>query len=307
MFEESPRTESPPTPEPPPTGDNAPPVPPRPPRVIWAYPALFALAGVWLAQGEGARGAGLLAGVFLILLVHAAWMHRTHPVSELCTALAVLPLVHLVPVLLGPWIAAGSPWHLGLASALLALAALTAARVLGYTPRDLGLALGPWRQRGRNGAASVFSAAVALPLVNMAAHTFVQAGIAVSGVGIGTLMLALFPTPGLVLPSPASPLPAMAALGLAGLTEELVYRGVLQHAAVRALGGTQGVVYTAVTFGAMYIGFYPLEYALAMGILGLGFGFLALRTGSILGIGTAHALANLVVLGYLPPAFLGVR
>ncbi len=300
MFEESSRTESLPTPEPPLAGNSAPPPPPRLPRAVWVYPALLALAGAWLAQGEVVRGVGLLSGVFFALLVHAAWTHRKHPVSGLCTALAVLPLVHLFPVLLGPWVAPGSPWHLGLATALLALAALTAARALGYTHRDLGLALGTRRHSGRSGAASGLSAAAALPLANMAAHTLLQAGIAASGVGIGALMLMLSPTPSAVLPSPASPLPAMGVLSLAGFTEELVYRGVLQHAAVQALGSTQGIVYAAAAFGAMYIGFYPPGYALAMGLLGLGFGFLALRTGSILGVGAAHALANLVMLGYLP-------
>jgi membrane protease YdiL (CAAX protease family) len=93
------------------------------------------------------------------------------------------------------------------------------------------------------------------------------------------------------LQSPAEPGFWIVAAGTvvgAPLAEELVFRGYL-HAALRSwLGPWSAIVTGALLFGLLH----GLTYALPIAVLGLWFGWLRERTGSLLPSMLGHALHN---------------
>ncbi|MGE3174809.1 MAG: lysostaphin resistance A-like protein [Planctomycetota bacterium] len=80
---------------------------------------------------------------------------------------------------------------------------------------------------------------------------------------------------------------------LAPLTEELVFRGYLLGVLLLALPPVPAHLLTAAAFGAVH----GLPYALPLALVGLCFGWLRHRYGSLLPSMLAHALHNGLVLG----------
>jgi hypothetical protein len=77
-----------------------------------------------------------------------------------------------------------------------------------------------------------------------------------------------------------------------GLLEELIFRGLLQYAAIRVLRGW-GVAYVAVLFAVLHLGYRSAYELLLVFAVALLYGFIALRTGSILGVSLSHGLTNI--------------
>ena len=76
------------------------------------------------------------------------------------------------------------------------------------------------------------------------------------------------------------------------LSEELVFRGVVQRCSIEAMGSL-GLVYTAVVFSVLQMGYHsPLQWLLVL-LAGLFFGWVVKRTGSLLGVALAHGIANI--------------
>lgn len=84
------------------------------------------------------------------------------------------------------------------------------------------------------------------------------------------------------------------------LAEELVFRGLLQPALVSRLGARNGILLTAVLFGAVHLPFSPL-FAVLAGLAGLGYG-LAFHYSGRLSVAVALHLAvnlcHLLLLSY---------
>ena len=92
---------------------------------------------------------------------------------------------------------------------------------------------------------------------------------------------------------------------LAGLGEEMLFRGLLQTSASRALGTTAGLVVASVAFGLAHS--ITPTYAVVAGVIGGYLGWLWLATGNLLVPVVAHGLYDFVALVYLlrrqvPPA-----
>ena len=84
-----------------------------------------------------------------------------------------------------------------------------------------------------------------------------------------------------------------------GFVEELIFRGIIQHSAVDVLGKS-GVVYVSIVFAVLHIGYNSAIDIIFVFITGLVFGWLVLKTKSILGVTLAHGLANIVLWLLLP-------
>jgi membrane protease YdiL (CAAX protease family) len=82
----------------------------------------------------------------------------------------------------------------------------------------------------------------------------------------------------------------------AGIGEELLFRGVVQGAAARALGPDLGVVIGAVLFGVAHA--VTGTYAVLAGLVGVFLGALALVTGNLVVPIVAHALYDFGALVY---------
>jgi membrane protease YdiL (CAAX protease family) len=89
-----------------------------------------------------------------------------------------------------------------------------------------------------------------------------------------------------------------------GFVEELVFRGVFQNNAVKAFGPKIGVLMVSIVFAALHIGWLQLLDVVFVFAVGLFFGVLALKTGSIAGVSLAHGLTNVFLFVVMPSYFL---
>ncbi len=134
----------------------------------------------------------------------------------------------------------------------------------------------------------------------------VQAAIALSGLGLGVVeFFILRPADAPWIPELtfALFLPAAIAIGLgAGLTEELIFRGLLQPRTEEVVGKAAGLLFVALVFAAMHIGFRSGPDLAFVFAVGLYLGFAVQRTQNLVGVILAHGLAN-VALYLLMPFF----
>ena len=95
-------------------------------------------------------------------------------------------------------------------------------------------------------------------------------------------------------------LPAIIFL-IAGFAEGVTFRGVMQRCAMEALG-RWGWIYVAFLFAILQIGYLSAFHFLFALAIGLFFGWVVLKTGSILGVTLAHGIINIIL--YLIAPFL---
>ncbi len=223
----------------------------------------------FVAPGWGlALHAALLAAFMVRSVVNVGRIH------ELYLALSVLPLIRILAIAMPFWLTDQSA-HFALVNLPLIVATLMAAYYLGYGRRELGLRLGflPW-----------------------------QVAIIATGPLIGYTERLIIQPPAMApdLSLQAVWWPALSLLLFTGLSEELLFRGVLQTAAVRALGARWGIVTVAIMFGVLHIGWLSALDVAFVTLVGLFFGWAVHRTGSIVGVTFAHGIANIVLFIVLP-------
>ena len=130
---------------------------------------------------------------------------------------------------------------------------------------------------------------------------FQQVLIASTGVVFGYLEHQILKPEGLIRPLEWNKLilPALILLICTGFLEELVFRGIMQKTAV-AVFSQFGIIYVAVAWAALHIGYQSiLDLAFVFGV-GLFFGFCVYRTGSIAGVSVAHGITNIMLYLVLP-------
>ena len=233
---------------------------------------VLALAEYLVAFVAPGWGLAIHAALMLAFMARSALSDgRTH---ELYLALSVLPLIRVLAIAMPFWLT-DQTMHFALVNLPLIAAAIVAARLLGYGRRELGLRLGflPW-----------------------------QLAILATGPLIGYLERLIIQPPALAadLSLQAVWWPALSLLLFTGFSEELLFRGVLQTAAVRALGARWGIVTVALLFGILHIGWQSALDVAFVTVVGLFFGWAVYRTRSILGVTFAHGIANIVLFIVLP-------
>lgn len=151
--------------------------------------------------------------------------------------------------------------------------------------------MGSWRAWLAGGAGFVVAAPVLM-------------GVSVAGVLVVTWLRGRAPDPiahGALREIVFSPDPwkwALAAAAVLGapLVEEVVYRGCVQTAAVKALGGRwRGIVLTSVLFALVHMGgqaSVPAHALVTLGVLGLALGVVYERSGGLAAPVAMHALFN---------------
>lgn len=93
--------------------------------------------------------------------------------------------------------------------------------------------------------------------------------------------------------------PALILLIFTGLQEELIFRGLLQYAAVSVLGQI-GMIYMALVFAVMHLGYRSWLDLIFVFAVALFFGWVVRRSGSILGVALAHGLTNICLFLIFP-------
>jgi uncharacterized protein len=87
-----------------------------------------------------------------------------------------------------------------------------------------------------------------------------------------------------------------------GFVEELVFRGILQNNAIKAYGTKAGLISVAAIFAALHIGWLQVLDVFFVFSVGLFFGILVLKTGSLLGVSLSHGLTNVFLFLIMPSA-----
>jgi membrane protease YdiL (CAAX protease family) len=213
--------------------------------------------------------------LFLIMLHAAARWHRPRPGNPACRFLLALTLVPLIRVVSLSLPLAGFPlvyWYL-ITSLPLFVAALVVMRLLDLPWRDLGLSA-----RGVPG-------------------WLLQLLVGLTGIALGLVeYFVLRPEPLIrTFTLQALWLPALILLLSTGYLEELIFRRIMQRAAIEQLGRRLGIFYVALLFAVLHAGYKSLPDVLFVFAVGLAFGCIVHRTGSLVGVSLSHGLTNVVL------------
>jgi membrane protease YdiL (CAAX protease family) len=238
-------------------------------RPLVALGAL-ALAELLTQVGIPAAALAIDLAVLFASLSHAARRRNAERSLALATAVVALerPLSLAVPSL-----------GFGTADSYLLLAIPTtigivlAARLAGYTRRDLGLVADAWVRR---------AAIVLIPI----------------GLVIGVIVEQVArPLPIMGDAALASLGPTLVAIVVAtGLAEELLYRGLVQRAATQRLGIANGVVYASVLYSALAWTPWTPTGTMLVFLIALALGTMTRFTGSVIPAVAAHTGLNVGLL-----------
>lgn len=240
------------------------------------YLALLSLAEVLTTYAPPILGLVTHAILLLALLLHVG-LSNDAAMRALLLTLCVAPLIRMLsmglPLARMPQIA----WY-AVVSAPLFLACWLLIRTLGYTRADLNLRF------GRPGP---------------------QLAIMLIGLVLGITEYAILRPAPLVaaLTWQQLVLPALILLICTGFSEELIFRGIMQRAAYTAMG-RWAIVYVAAVFAVLHMGYRSFPDVLFVFVVGVIFGWIVARTGSLLGVTLAHGMTNIVLFLVMP--FIGL-
>lgn len=244
------------------------------PAIPWPVP--FYLACIVAAELIIALIDPLGGVIFHIALLIALVFHSSRadePLNKVYLALALAPLIRLVSLSMPLTNFPQIYWYAIIAVPLL-LAAFAVARRLSFTRDDIGLNFNR------------------IPLQVAVAFTGIPFGIAEYYILRPEPLIATFSWPVLIIP-------AIILMVGTGFTEEVVFRGVMQRSADEALG-ERGWLIVAGVFAALHIGYLsPLDVAFVFAI-GVFFGWIVKKTGSLVGVTLSHGIANIVLYLVLP-------
>ena len=210
--------------------------------------------------------------ILILLIVHPAidvrYPHRPLPLS-----LSLVPLVRIISLSM-PLANVPQIWWYPIIYAPLLAAAVIVMRFLNYRPEQVGLTF-KWS-----------------PL---------QLAVVLTGIVFGVVEYFILKPEGMIaeLSWQAMWLPALILLVCTGFVEELIFRGVLQRAAVKALRWW-GVIYVSLLFAVLHVGFLSwLDVVFVFGVA-LFFGWVVQKTGSLFGVTLAHGVTNIMLFVILP-------
>jgi membrane protease YdiL (CAAX protease family) len=198
--------------------------------------------------------------------------------ANFLTALALVPLIRIVSLAMPLAKFPELTWY-GLIAMPLLAAAWTVIRTCGYRRRELGLSI-DWRP---------------IPVV-------VTAIVGLSGIGLGYLEYRILHPDPLIDNLTLLRVLAVSAILMigTGLTEELIFRGVLQRAVSDLFGDATGIVYSSACFAVLHIGHRSLlDIGFVFGTA-LLFGLIVRQTRSLAGVTIAHGLTNICLFILFP-------
>jgi len=250
---------------------------PPEPTINRSYFLLGSLVVLVLAEyvvAYHSAGWGLVAHALLLIAFLGKAVLVDDGADGLYLSLAVLPLVRILAISTPFWLT-GQAGHFAMVNLPLIVATVVAARYLGFHREQLGLTLRRWK---------------------------VQIAVMASGLVIGALERLIIQPPAMApdLSLASIAWPVLSLLLFTGFSEELLFRGVLQTAAIRTLGPRAGIALIAAMFGALHIGWLSAVDVAFVTAVGVYFGWVVYRTGSIVGVTVAHGIANVVLFIVLP-------
>jgi membrane protease YdiL (CAAX protease family) len=250
-----------------------------PGRIDWFYPFLYLqiliLAELMTNMVEPHIGLILHGLALIALLIHGALDNDIRHRRFLFT-LALAPLIRLQSLFLP---LAGRPvveWYL-MVGAILFVAVFFTARMSGLKARRIGLNL------------SQFPLQVFFGFV---------------GIGLGLIeYLILRPAPlADEFTIEALWLPVLILTVFTGFLEELIFRGLIQEAALASYGRF-GLTYGGILFAVLHVGHGSFLDVIFVFCVAMLFGYVVIKTGSIFGVSLAHSLTNVCLFLVFPFVF----
>lgn len=199
------------------------------------------------------------------LIAHSSFAAK-QSYRNLYLALALAPLIRIVSLSMPLSMFTQINWYL-LAAIPVLIATLIAIRILDLHPPDIGL----------TSHQMAFQGLVALTGIGfgLAEYYILKPDPLISSMTLGEMIV-----------------PCIILLVATGFVEELVFRGVMQHCSAGALG-PWGWVYVALVYSTLQIGHESAtQWLLALSV-GLFFGWVVKKTGSLLGVALAHGIINI--------------
>jgi membrane protease YdiL (CAAX protease family) len=212
-------------------------------------------------------GLALHALILVSLLVTATYTQERNPSGTLFLSLSLAPLIRILslslPLIYFPRIL----WFLVAGIPILA-ATLVLIRVLNLSRREAGITLN---------------------------KPYTQVAIAFTGILFGLIeYLIMKPKPLIETFSLSQTiLPSIMIIFSTGFVEELAFRGVMQPIAIQNLGRNLGLIYVTAIFAALHIGNLSIMDLIFVFIVGLFFGYVVLKTKSLVGVTLSHGITNI--------------
>jgi uncharacterized protein len=240
---------------------------------VWGVMGIIAIAELLVTWVSPWWGLFLHTGIVVGLLYSLALPMHT-ATYRLVLVLLLIPLIRLLSLGLPLQALPQISWYGAVAVPLFAAMWILARKAL-WTRAEMGLMWGKWKHH-----------------------------LLFTGVGLGLGWIEYF----ILAPTPLAPtlmwqdlwLPALVLLLFTGLLEELLFRGFLQSAAIAVMGKWSGIIFVALLFAVMHIGYRSMADFLFVFAAGLLFGVFTARTGSIVGVTLAHGLTNMMLFLVLP-------
>ncbi len=241
--------------------------------LIWLYLAVMTVAELLSAGTSLVLGLTLHAATLLFLFVR--FVLSGGKKGDFYLALSVIPLIRILSLTMPIWLVNPTNW-LPLVNLPLIIATLVAAKTLGYGLKDLRLNFGPGILLQLLIASSGF-------LIGYLERFIIQPAALAPGLELGQVLW-----------------PMLSLLLFTGLSEELLFRGLLLTAVVRYVGARRGILFAALVFGAFHFGWQSWLDVAFVTLVGVYFGWLVHKTRSIFGVTLAHGIANIMLFVVLP-------
>ena len=240
--------------------------------IALGYLALITLAELVTTFVNPHAGLILHSALLIILLAHSA-LTAGDPYHRLLLALVLAPLTRMLSLCLPLVNFPQLYWYL-IISIPLGVATVLAARLLGFSRAQLGLTLRRF------------------PLQLLVALTGITFGLVEYRILrpdalIDDLTWRNFLVSGVIL------------MVCTGFAEEVIFRGIIQRASIQALGRF-GLLYGAILFAVLHIGYASVLDVVFVFFIALLFGWIAEATSSLAGITVAHGLTNIVLFLVIP-------
>jgi len=221
-------------------------------------------------------GIAFHAIIAVILLLH--WSYASQYGNfDILIALLSAPMIRLLSLALPLFMIPIKYWYLAV-SIPLYIAAFIIMRTLGYSFKSL---LGKRKD------------------------LFFHLGIGSTGLIFGVVEYSILHTTP-IIDSPTLPNLVVGAFVMTvgtGIMEELVFRGILQKAAEKSLGKLGGLLFAAIIFTMMHIGWQSLIDLFFVFTVGSFWGYIFQKRSSILGTSISHSLTNILLFLILPFVF----
>ena len=248
--------------------------------IICATYLLLVTCAELLTIYDPKAGIALHAVIMFALLLHSALKSDTDKIlSRFLMTLVLAPLIRILSLSL-PLIQFSKISGFLLISIPVFIAIFTCMRLQGLRAKDIGHYLPKLK------------------------HTPIEVGVILIAIPLGIMeYLILKPSPMFELRPMSFIAASLIFILCTGFLEELAFRGLIQHNAIKLMSKWSGIFFVATVFGVLHVGNLALLDCLLAFSVGFVYSIVREKTGSIYGISISHGLINTILFLVAPLYF----